>query len=185
MPAGYCRPKGRLQKTAGTLAAADTANVTLATLFRCDSVEKDDSPGVDYYVIKTPTGAMSMQVSRPDFLASLAPAYGKATWVIGPEADKVDADVGRALSSAVGQKVLVDGAFATRGTDDNCAYLGGTTRVTMSDVAYETIIGTCITSSGQKPLVVFRYDDPTREDGIVGAMQDARALAISFVRLAP
>jgi hypothetical protein len=184
IPAGYCVPMNRDKLIADTLATGDNENVTLATLIRCDKAGRDEGPGNDYMLIKAPKGALATRIARSDLLSGLAAEFGKAEWQSGASTKAATADAAKGLSDAFDTPVDIAGDLAPRGTDGDCAYLGGTLQVNGGGVSYPIIVGGCITSASDKILAVYTYDDPGQGGGIAGKMRAARSVAVS-IRPAP
>ncbi len=182
IPAGYCVPVNRDKLIADTLATGDTENVTLATLIRCDKTGRDEGPGNDYMLIKAPKGALATQIGRADLLTALAAEFGKADWQSGAASKAATAQATKGLSDTLNTPVDIGGDLAPRGTDGDCAYLGGTLQVNGGGVAYPIIVGGCITSAGNKVLAVYTYDDPGQGGGVAGKMRTARSVAMSIKR---
>lgn len=181
IPEGYCVPTGAGRAVADLIAAADHENVTHATLFRCDRIGNPDGPGNDYYLIKTPRQALVLSVSRPELIAELEQEFGKAEWQAGGEqVTKIADEVSGSLSDTFHTPVVVDGSFAPRGTDADCAYLGGQATISMEKLSYPIQAGACMTSVGGKLITVYAYDDPKGADGIVRLMRKTRDLAMAF-----
>lgn len=180
MPAGYCLPTGKHKAVAELVAAADTENVTLATLFRCDLMAGDRPPGNDYYLIKTPRKALVLKISRAQLIEELGKEFGKAEWQEGGEkvAD-LPGRVSESVSGTFNTPVEMTGSFAPRGTDADCIYMGGEVQVSMAGLSYPIQAGACMTAAADKMLAVYAYDDP-ETDGIARLMRKSRALAIAF-----
>jgi len=184
IPAGYCLPEGNDKLIADTLASGDADNVTLATLIRCDEAGQGDGPGNDYMLIKTPRSALPTRIARPELLTALAGEFGKAEWQSGATGKKATQDAAQGLSEAFNTPVAIEGDVAARGTDGDCAYLGGTLNVDGGGVSYPIILGGCITSAANKVVAVYSYDDPGKGGGVAGKMRTARNLAMT-IRAAP
>ncbi len=181
MPAGYCLPTGKNKAAADLLAAADTENVTHASLFRCDQMATEAGPGNDYYLLKTPRRALVATVSRPELIAGLAREFGKAEWQEGgTKAASLTEKASGSISETFNARVEVKGSFSPRGTDADCVYMGGEATVSMPDISYPIQAGACLTSVGNKMITVYTYDDPKGSDGVVRLMRRAQALAMAF-----
>ena len=183
IPAGYCIPVNNDKLIADALATGDKDNVTLATLIRCDHAGRTEGPGNDYMLIKAPVSALSASMPRAEFLAALAGEFGKAEWQSGESKKQVTDHAAKGLSDAFNTPVDIQGDIAPRGTDDECAYLGGTLTVNGGGVSYPIILGGCITSAANKVVGVYTYDEPGKGGGVAGKMRTARNVAMS-IRLA-
>lgn len=179
LPSGYCVPTGRDKATADVLASGDQQNITLATLIRCDMAGRDDGSGNDYMLIKTPKASTGVVVSRPDLLKMLGAEFGKAEWQ-GERSDRARQDAAKGLSEAFDTPMTIEGELKPRGTDADCAYLGGQLQVTGNGADYPIILGGCITSAGNKVVMVYTYDDPGKGGGVAGKMRTARNVAVSI-----
>jgi hypothetical protein len=184
VPTGYCVPAGQDKLIADTLANGDTDNLTLATFIRCDKAGRTEGPGNDYMLIKTPKGALATRMARGAFLTALGAEFGKAEWQSGASSKDATANAAKGLSDAFNTPVDIKGDIAPRGTDGDCAYLGGTLNINGGGVAYPIILCGCITTAGEKVVAVYTYDDPGQGGGITGKMRTARNVAMS-IRLAP
>jgi len=67
LPEGYCEPTGRNVDVAQFTAALDDKNVTVLSLFPCNS----DGDSSDYYLIKAPKSALFVTLTREQVLASV------------------------------------------------------------------------------------------------------------------
>lgn len=180
MPAGYCVPTGKYKTVAELVAAADTENVTLASLFPCDRMSSEQEPGSDYYLIKTPRRALLVSVSRPELIAQLKEEFGKAEWQEGGKrVAEIPGKASESITDTFNTPVEVKGSFAPRGTDADCVYMGGEVQVSMAGLSYPIQTGACMTAAANKIVTVYIYDDP-EEGGVVRLMRNARALAIAF-----
>ena len=180
LPAGYCLPDVATQAIDDLVAAADTLNVTHVALRPCDAMLSDEEPLKDYYLIKSPRAGLAASVSREAFLAEMAQHFGKAEWQVGGArvkeiTDKTNRDIRETLSPSL----AVEGDFGARGTDADCAYLGGEAIVSLGTSRYPIQGGACMTSVGNKVLTVYLYGEPT-ENGVVALMQKSRDLAMAF-----
>lgn len=181
MPEGYCLPTGKDKVVTDLIAAADTENLTHASLVRCDRVGKPGGLGNDYYLIKTPRRVLLASVSRPELLAALEKEFGKAEWQAGGRAStEVSKKVNEDLTETFSSPVEVKGDFSGRGADSDCAYLGGEAIVSLGGVTYPIQAGACMTSVSNKMIIVYTYDDPKGTDGVVRLMRKAQALAMAF-----
>lgn len=180
IPAGYCVPMNTDRLIADTLASGDTVNVTLATLIRCDKAGRAEGPGNDYMLIKSPKAVLAATMPRAALLTALAGEYGKAEWQSGAMSKQATADAAKGLSDAINAPVDIKGDLAPRGTDGDCAYLGGTLNVNGGEVSYPIIVGGCITSAANKVVGVYAYDDPGKGGGVAGKMQTARNVAMTI-----
>jgi hypothetical protein len=180
IPAGYCVPEGRDKLVADTLAKGDTENITLATLLRCDMTGRAAGPGNDYILIKSPNLALGTSIARADFLRALGAEFGKAEWQNGTSATQATENAAKGLSDALNTSVEIKGDIAPRGTDGDCAYLGGTLNVNGAGVTYPIILGGCITTAGDKVVAVYTYDDPGKGGGVTGKMRTARNIAMKI-----
>lgn len=180
VPAGYCLPKGRDKETADILASGDKDNATLTTLIRCDQAESEKGVGNDYILIKSPRLVLGQTISRPDLLASLEAEFGKAGWQDGTIGSKATRDASNGLSEAFQTQVNIEGDIGVRGSDGDCAYVGGTLQFSGGGISYPIILGGCITSSGGKVVMVYSYDDPGKGGGVIGKMRTARNVAMSI-----
>lgn len=180
IPTGYCVPVNNDKLIADTLASGDADNVTLATLIRCDTAGRTEGPGNDYMLIKAPKSALSASMPRAELLAGLAGEFGKADWQSGATSKQATDQAAKGLSDAFSTPVDIKGDVAPRGTDGDCAYLGGTLNVTGGGVSYPIILGGCITSAANKVVAVYTYDDPGKGGGVAGKMRTARIVAMSI-----
>ncbi|MBL0916403.1 MAG: hypothetical protein IBJ13_13105 [Sphingopyxis sp.] len=180
LPAGYCIPVDRDKLIADTLAKGDTENVTLATLIRCDHAGQANGPGNDYMLIKTPKTALTAKIARSDLIGSLKAQFGTAEWQSNAAGERANATASKGLSDALATPVDIQGEIAPRGTDADCAYLGGSLNVTGGGVSYPIILGGCITSVADKAVAVYTYDDPGKGGGVAGKMRTARNVAMSI-----
>jgi len=184
IPAGYCVPMNKDKLIADTLATGDKENITLATLIRCDKAGRAEGPGNDYMLIKTPQNALATRIPRAELLTALGAEFGKAEWQSGATGKAATADAAKGLSDAFSTPVDIQGDIAPRGTDGDCAYLGGTLNVNGGGVSYPIILGGCITSAANKVVAVYTYDDPGKGGGVAGKMRAARNVAMS-IKAAP
>jgi hypothetical protein len=184
IPAGYCLPAGQDKVIADTLAMGDAENVTLATLIRCDQAGRAKGPGNDYMLIKTPKAALGTRMARAEFLTALGAEFGKAEWQNSTASKQSTQDAAKGLSDAFNTPVEIKGDLAPRGTDGDCAYLGGSLNVNGGGVVYPIILGGCITTAADKVVAVYAYDDPGKGGGVTGKMQSARNVAMA-IRAAP
>ena len=179
LPAGYCIPAGQDKLIADTLAKGDTDNLTLATLIRCDKAGRTEGPGNDYMLIKTPKASLGSVLPRATLLSALSAEFGKAEWQSGATGEQATAHAAKGISDALSTPVDIKGDLAPRGTDADCAYLGGTLTVDGGGVRYPIILGGCITSVADKVVAVYTYDDPGEGGGVSGKMRTARDVAMS------
>lgn len=180
LPAGYCVADGRDKLLADTLAKGDTENITLATLIRCDRADRTEGPGNDYMLIKAPNAALGTRMARAEFLTAIGAEFGKATWNNGAASKAATQNAAKGVSDAFDTPVEINGDLAPRGTDADCAYMGGTLNVNGGGVAYPIILGGCITVAGEKIIAVYTYDDPGKAGGIAGKMRAARNMAMTI-----
>lgn len=184
LPAGYCLPRDRDKAIADLLAEGDTQNVTLATLIRCDMADRAEGLGHEYMLIKAPKQTLAVRVSRPDLLSALGAEFGKPEWQSGASSEQANQNAAKDVSDALKTPVAIEGDLAPRGTDADCAYLGGTLQISGAGISYPINLGSCITSAGEKIVSVHAYDDPGRSGGVAGLMRKARDVALS-IRAAP
>lgn len=177
IPAGYCIPTGRDKTVADLVAKGDAENLTLATLIRCDQAGRAEGFGNDYMLIKTPIAAMGVRLQRAEFLQALAAEFGKADWQSGQLGAQATDDAAKNVSDTLKTPIEIKGEIKPRGTDEDCAYLGGSVNVTGAGVAYPIILGGCMTTAGDKVLAVYSYGDPGTGGGVAGKMRSARAVA--------
>ena len=180
IPAGYCLPTGRDKTVADLVAKGDIENVTLATLIRCDRAGRTDGFGNDYILIKTPNAAKGVRLQRAEFLKALAAEFGKPDWQSGDLGTQATNDAAKNLSDTLKTPVEIKGEIRPRGTDSNCAYMGGSVNVNGGGVTYPIILGACITTAAEKIVAVYTYDDPGKGGDIAGKMRSARTLAMSI-----
>lgn len=180
MPAGYCEPVNSDRLIADTLARGDRDNITLATLIRCDQAGRAEGPGNDYMLIKSPRTALTTMISRPEFLRAINAEFGKADWQTGVASNAATDRAAKGLSDVLETPMEIAGDLAPRGSDQDCAYLGGTLNVNGGGVVYPIILGGCLTSVGNKVLAVYTYDDPGKGGGVAGKMRLARDVAMAI-----
>lgn len=176
VPPGYCLPEGSAEIAAKAQAAADDRNLTLARFGRCDDAGLVDR--IDYMYIKSPRSALATRISRKDYLAAAAKEFGRIDW---PSTnDQVFDEVGKKLSKQHNAPVATEGSIRPRGTDDVCAYLGGSLSLAAPSGARQLTMGACITSAGGKIVAVYAYGDPDMPGGVEGLMRKARTVALSI-----
>lgn len=175
-PTGYCEPSGAGVDIAQILAAGDNDNVTDLTLFPC-SDQSGEAP--DYYLIKTPKTLLLSNAPRAELLASLRAEFDKPGFVAAMKALEAQDETSDAYTKLTGQKIAVTGSPDPMGLDETCAYLGGVIRFESKAIAYSRAVGTCITSVGNRVVIIHRYS--TGEPGNVPAMiKSAKALALAM-----
>jgi hypothetical protein len=181
IPEGYCLPTGEAKASAELMSTADTQNATHAILLRCEHRSTGTDESKDYYLIKSPRHALTTAVPRAKLLAEMAQHFGRAEWQMGGQASR-DAStlVNRDLSEKLDAPASVGGDFGGRGTDADCAYIGGEATVSLGDISFPIQGGSCMTSVGDRIVTVYAYDSPKGPGGIERLMRKARDLAMSL-----
>lgn len=144
LPDGFCLPTGDAAVAAAVLASADTMNVTLLTVVKCEGEPFEN----DYFALKSPISTVGMTIERDDFLKMMEPEFGTAR-NDGAFAGATDqaADL---LSDRLGQRITMQGKIEPLGMDDFCVYLGGNLAVQGPGESYAGALGGCITAIGGK-----------------------------------
>lgn len=182
LPAGYCMPQGVQVDIAQMIAAADPNSVTDLTLVQCGVTIGTGAN--DYTLIKTPKAALGMTVDRPQLLASLGAEFDKPETLKFLQSEEFDKQVSEDAGKAIPGKPQFTGDIKPIGRDDVCAYMGGTTKVTGNGTSYLQAVGTCITSIGNRVVVVNRYGIKTDDAGVAILLRQAKALALT-IKAAP
>lgn len=177
IPEGYCPLTASDKAATDLIAAADAHNVTHATLSRCHG----DGSQKDYYLIKSPRHALALSIPRAELLAEMAQHFGRAEWQAGGKtANDLIETTSRQISDTLNTPTEVNGDFGGRGTDEDCAYIGGEAIVSLGDLTYPIQGGGCMTSVGNKILTVYVYDEPKGAEGVALLMRKARDFAMAF-----
>lgn len=183
LPKGYCLPQGVQIDIAQMIAAADPNSVTDLTLVQCGVTIGTGAN--DYTLIKTPTAALAAAVDRPQLLASLGAEFDKPETLKMLQSDEFDRKVSEDAGKAIPGKPQFAGDIKPLGRDDVCAYLGGTTKVTGNGISYLQAVGTCITSIGNRVVVVNRYGTKADDAGIAALLREAKAVALTIKATPP
>jgi len=100
---------------------------------------------------------------------------------LSPHNNRVEpAAVGRCRATTKADTHSAAAFHAPRGTDSDCAYMGGSVKVNGGGVTYPIILGACITTAAEKIVAVYTYDDPGKDGDIAGKMRSARSVAMSI-----
>ncbi|MCK0127879.1 hypothetical protein [Erythrobacter sp. F6033] len=148
VPEGFCEPEGEYAEIALQYATGDTRNVTPVDLQRCGTFEED------YILVKAPRGLDPVELPKAEFLAGLAEELKQANPIqSGEKRGYVDM-----RDETEGDRDIAIVKFGYRGSDDQCAYLGGELLVTFSDGRKEPVyVGSCGTLIGNRHLFVHSY----------------------------
>jgi hypothetical protein len=169
-PESHCVPIGEGAAVAQVMEAADTLNLTLATLVDC---RPGAQPYRSYYLVKTPRGALLSTIQRPELMAQLGPAFQ----AIDLAALQKQVDSG--LTTALGRDLKLDvGSIKPAGQDEVCGYLAGELRMTGADgkPAAVTMAG-CMTTVRGKLLTIYHYQPAGSESGLAKHLAVVRAVA--------
>ncbi|MBN8809572.1 MAG: hypothetical protein J0I47_15235 [Sphingomonas sp.] len=175
LPAGYCLPTGQLIAIAQTVAAADSANVTNLTLYRCDATPAKIG---DYALVKTPANLISMTVDHATFAAQIAPEFDKPMPV---SSDEISANVADNYDKVIGKRPTIGIKLATRGHDAVCGYMTGGGTVGNGTITKDIAMGACTTAIGGRVIQVICFTEsklPADQDRM---MRQAKALATTIV----
>jgi len=158
IPDGYCLPTGTAAYSAAFVAETDSENETLQTFYPCDN---NDSDSPDYYVVKVPRRAVSFPITLDFLLPAMEQTFEDPAFLAGLK--QVNPGVSAEVSEASRQEISITGDIEPSGVDDSCAYLIGTLRIVSVDTDYERSIAACMTATGSRMVVVYRYADETRD----------------------
>ena len=177
LPTGYCLPIGAQADIAQVLAAADTVNVTVLTLNRCDGAVVKGAG--DYTLIKAPISTLVRTIDRATLIDELGKAFAD-TDAMKALRDKSVNDAAGSLEKLGGPKLNMTGGLLPRGRDEVCGYMGGASHVASGAIEYDQAVGSCITAVGGRVIVIHRYGTRVDDTGVLKLMREARAMALSI-----
>jgi hypothetical protein len=157
------------------LASGDNVNVTDLTLFRCDSQSAASKNG--YILVKTPKTLVLVDMPRKELLDGIGKAMNNPDLVARIFSKKMYDDSEKTVGQALGRDVDLAGDIRPIGTDDMCAYIGGTVKVNVASKSYETAVGGCITSVGNRGLTFLFYGPDGTSEGIAALLRKAKQFA--------
>lgn len=183
IPAGYCLPTGPQVEAVRVMAASDERNVTHLAFYPCHPPANADAhPPMDYIVLKSPRSLLNAEVNRGEFLAGLGQAFKDPAFEALLRSGKLYDDAGKSASQALGLKVDLSGTVRPRGTDESCAYLGGTLDVQSAVRSYRLALGACMTAVGGKAVATYYYGSDASSDGVGRLIVKAKRLALAIRR---
>ncbi|MBO9714972.1 hypothetical protein [Sphingomonas sp.] len=174
-PKGYCPPAGDAIATARMTAAADSANVTLATFYPCGKTQATQE---DYFLVKAPVQALALEIDRDTALDQLSAALNKPE-VVDDAAEATSKQLSDRTSAMAGKPVSVKSSIRFTGRDDVCAYLGGTVGFASPDpkLSVTTEVGVCMTVVAKKLVAVYRYRKAGPDPQVETLQRSARNFA--------
>lgn len=179
IPAGFCLPEGEQVAQAARVAASDPANITNVMLIECG-----ERPAAlpELIAVKTLRVFETVPLERQSFIAQMAAAMPIVTQSGEQQKlmDRAEGDIAR----ATGAKVELKGALRGQGSDEVCAYIGGSVDVAAADRKATGLIGACATVVGSRQFSVYRVSYRPRSDGGAGLLAETRAIALTIEPLA-
>jgi hypothetical protein len=177
VPDGFCPPAGEQAARMELMAQTDSANVTALALASCAGGAGGTAGGAagSFILIKATKTLVDTPVERAEMLQALAGAFKTSEFRQGMAEGAAAAQ--KAVEAKSGQKIEMVGEVSPRGTDEACAYIGGSPDVKGPAGTIRVSIGGCLTVVGHRflTLVVARPD----KDGtaVPALMARARQLA--------
>lgn len=179
IPAGYCLPEGEQVQVQARVAASDPANITDLTLIEC-GVRAPALP--ELIVLKTLRAFERTPLERQSFIVQMAAALPAVTQPA--EQQKLLDQAEDNIAGATGAKVDLKGTLRGQGSDNVCAYIGGSVDVAAADRKATGLVGGCATVVGSRQFTIYRVSYKPRSDGGAGLLAEARALALKIEPLA-
>lgn len=172
VPKGYCPAEGNVAATAQRIAAADSRNVTHATVTACTA----DKTWRDYFILKTPNELLGVATTTAELQAAVVPALKQA------DSAAAMAETSKGLSGTLGSKVEVKGEVLGYGQDDRCVYLGGVLDLNAPDrgIAYTLAMAGCMTVVGGRVVTIYRYAPGTSAADVRALLPSVRNFAGSI-----
>lgn len=176
LPSTYCLPEGNSRATAQVLAAGDTMNVTMVTLFSC---KRENGENKDYSVIKTPRNLLLTHVDLVDLQKNVGAEFDKPKFKTFL-AETVGPNLSGSVSEAMGARIKLSSNLEPLGKDDVCAYLGGIINVETPTDKFEQPVAGCITVVQNRVVTVYRYGPDATTAGVATLAKQARAIALTI-----
>jgi hypothetical protein len=173
-PAGYCLPRGGAVDLAQLIAAADEHNVTHLTLFPCAQTE---GTVTDYIILKTPKVALLATVERGEFLAEMGATFGSPEFGELLSSGKLLEESGKAAGEMIGVQLDLSGSLRALGSDDRCAYLGGTIKISSAQAEHVIAAGACMTVVAGRILTINWYGPDRGSNGVAELLRKSKRLA--------
>lgn len=177
LPDGYCEPSGKAIDVAQVVAATDSDNATLLTLFPCG----DAGSAANYYIVKAPKTALFTAVTRARMLAEVSAAFDNPANQDAIDPQTVNTKAAQGFSETLHQEVDVDTAIHPAGHDETCVYVAGTAAIKTGSVSYSRSVSACITTVSDRILFVYRFGDGATPGNARGLLPSAKAMALSIV----
>lgn len=177
IPEGFCQPIGAQVAAIDLMSQADTANVTALALTSCAGGASGTAAGaaLNFFLVKATKALIDTPVTRDEMLKSMAAAFQTAEFKREMAAGEADAE--KAMEAKSGQKIEMVGEVGPRGTDDVCAYLGGSPEMKGPAGTVRVSMGVCLTVVGSR-LITLVVARPDKDGSAVPAlMARARSLA--------
>lgn len=179
LPPGYCLPNGQIAPLAKKAAAADVANATDLTAYRCelrgDAVEQA-------LLIKTPLTVVSTTVERRTLLAQVGAAFDNPVVTSALSSGEIDKSSAAALSKAQGAPVTVKSEIKPAGKDETCAYVAGSEAIGEGGRLNRVAVAACMTAVHGRVLSIYAYGPYAGPRSLDGLAPKAKSVALTLIR---
>lgn len=181
MPDGFCLPTEQYDEAVRKLAAADSSNETMATVFSCHDMAAGAWPSL-WGMLKTPRAGV-VDSETPDRKALIAYFGSKIDQNALLHLNEAGSAVGsKDLSDALGKKVEAKADTKPLMTDDAAAYMGGTVMFTVSgNEPIPVAIAFSLTVVKGKMFFLYMYRRYHDDSDILDLLQRVKAATGDFV----
>ena len=179
LPAGYCLPTGQIAKSANKAAAADDANATDLTAYKCDS--RGDALE-EPLLIKTPKSLLSTNVERRALLAEVGDQVNNPEVAAALASGEIDRSSAAAFSKVQGDPVTVKSDIKPVGKDDTCVYVAGTETIGEGSRSTRAAVAACMTAVHGRALSIYAFGPYLGPQNALALEPKARALALTLIK---
>lgn len=177
---GYCLPNAELKAIEQLMAAADTMNVTLLTMVRCDDAIAPLTMD-EYFILKAPKTELFATLTQEQLFEGLSEEFGNPQSEVNMLDGKVMDEVSETYTNLLNTELKVDGTINPAGIDDVCGYLAGVLELSSDGETIKASAAVCLTIAKNKLLSVNYYAPGETEADVRSAMAKAKDIA-KFIR---